>query len=264
MPPLPARGASSTQDRRDRRLAGRLASTPMRSRPATGILAGMHPHLHMQPSYGDHRRASSRRRGTTPYRAGASARRSPSASRRSTGGRPVRRSHAQRKETRCRRRCSTPGRSRGDTPLEPSSTRSTCISTQAAASVSSNPNGAGKSTLLRILAGLEAPDRGTVRRLGTVGYLPQMADASEPRLSVRQMILERVGVAAASRELERWAATLQAGRQARCDRAARGGARALGRARWRRSRCSFGEGGRRAGSRSAPSRAALRRKFLRS
>ena len=37
-------------------------------------------------------------------------------------------------------------------------------------------NGVGKSTLLQILAGLEEPDRGTVRRTPPgleVGYLPQ-------------------------------------------------------------------------------------------
>jgi ATPase subunit of ABC transporter with duplicated ATPase domains len=41
------------------------------------------------------------------------------------------------------------------------------------------PNGVGKSTLLRILAGLDEPDRGTVRRtpqsLG-VAYLPQTSE----------------------------------------------------------------------------------------
>ncbi|WP_327121535.1 ATP-binding cassette domain-containing protein [Streptomyces sp. NBC_01341] len=35
------------------------------------------------------------------------------------------------------------------------------------------PNGAGKTTLLRVLAGDLAPDAGTVRRWGRVGYLPQ-------------------------------------------------------------------------------------------
>ncbi|MDQ2648227.1 MAG: ATP-binding cassette domain-containing protein, partial [Actinomycetota bacterium] len=42
------------------------------------------------------------------------------------------------------------------------------------------PNGIGKSTLLRILAGLEAPDGGTVERVPattTVGWLPQEPDA---------------------------------------------------------------------------------------
>jgi ATPase subunit of ABC transporter with duplicated ATPase domains len=73
------------------------------------------------------------------------------------------------------------------------------------------PNGAGKSTLLRILAGLEAADGGVVRRFGTVGYLPQLADARDRRRTVRQAILDRAGLVAASSALDRWAGALQAG-----------------------------------------------------
>jgi ATPase subunit of ABC transporter with duplicated ATPase domains len=73
------------------------------------------------------------------------------------------------------------------------------------------PNGAGKSTLLRILADREAPDGGIVRRFGTVGYLPQFADVEDRRMTVRQTILDRIGLSSASRVLDRCAAKLAAG-----------------------------------------------------
>ena len=73
------------------------------------------------------------------------------------------------------------------------------------------PNGSGKSTLLRILAGREAPDTGIVRRFVTVGYLPQLADAEDRELTVRETVLDRVGLASASTTLDRWATALAAG-----------------------------------------------------
>jgi ATPase subunit of ABC transporter with duplicated ATPase domains len=56
------------------------------------------------------------------------------------------------------------------------------------------PNGVGKSTLLRILAGLEEPDTGVVRRTPpglTVGYLPQTPPAS--RASGGELARARLG-----------------------------------------------------------------------
>jgi len=73
------------------------------------------------------------------------------------------------------------------------------------------PNGAGKSTLLRILAGEEPPDAGELRRFGTVGHLPQVAGGPHAEATAREAILDRAGLAAAARELERWAAALTAG-----------------------------------------------------
>jgi ATPase subunit of ABC transporter with duplicated ATPase domains len=73
------------------------------------------------------------------------------------------------------------------------------------------PNGTGKSTLLRIMAGCESPDGGVIRRSGSVGYLPQLADHGDRSLTVRQAILRRVGLEPATREVERWTAALTRG-----------------------------------------------------
>jgi ATPase subunit of ABC transporter with duplicated ATPase domains len=72
------------------------------------------------------------------------------------------------------------------------------------------PNGSGKSTLLRVLAGVETPDGGEVRRHGTVGYLPQLAGTTSDA-SARAEILERIGVAPAARELDRLTSALAGG-----------------------------------------------------
>ena len=66
------------------------------------------------------------------------------------------------------------------------------------------PNGIGKSTLLRVLAGIEAPDAGSVSRSPastTVGFLPQEPDA-DPGETLREHLARRTGVAAASTALD--------------------------------------------------------------
>jgi ATPase subunit of ABC transporter with duplicated ATPase domains len=74
------------------------------------------------------------------------------------------------------------------------------------------PNGIGKTTLLRVLAGLEAPDGGSVRRSPeslTVGYLPQQPDLRDGE-TLLTYFGRRTGVADAEAELERYATGLAA------------------------------------------------------
>jgi ATPase subunit of ABC transporter with duplicated ATPase domains len=71
------------------------------------------------------------------------------------------------------------------------------------------PNGAGKSTLLRLLAGLDAPDRGRVETAPgvAVGFLPQERDAFEGE-TVRAYLARRAGVGAPELRMDELAARL--------------------------------------------------------
>jgi len=69
------------------------------------------------------------------------------------------------------------------------------------------PNGAGKSTLLRLLAGVDAPDRGTISTTGSVGYLPQERD-TEPGETLRAYLARRTGVSEPERRMDALAARL--------------------------------------------------------
>jgi ATPase subunit of ABC transporter with duplicated ATPase domains len=75
------------------------------------------------------------------------------------------------------------------------------------------PNGVGKSTLLRILAGIVAPDSGSVTRTppsATVGYLPQEPDRV-PGETLRAELGRRTGVTAAESAMNGAAAQLATG-----------------------------------------------------
>jgi ATPase subunit of ABC transporter with duplicated ATPase domains len=82
------------------------------------------------------------------------------------------------------------------------------------------PNGTGKSTLLRVLAGLQAPDAGSVTTApptATVGLLPQEPDRRTDE-SVAGFVARRTGVAAASVELDAATAALAAAEPGADDR----------------------------------------------
>ena len=51
------------------------------------------------------------------------------------------------------------------------------------------PNGAGKSTLLRVLAGVEHPDRGSLRRRGRLAVLLELGVGFQPELTGRENVI---------------------------------------------------------------------------
>ena len=55
-------------------------------------------------------------------------------------------------------------------------------------------NGAGKTTLARVLSGETVPAAGSVRRTGTLGYLPQDPRAADPKQTARNRILSARGL----------------------------------------------------------------------
>jgi ATPase subunit of ABC transporter with duplicated ATPase domains len=72
------------------------------------------------------------------------------------------------------------------------------------------PNGTGKSTLLRLLAGLDQPDLGTIRRTPpelTVGHLPQERDPRDGE-TLYAYLARRTGVAEAAERMDALAALL--------------------------------------------------------
>ena len=71
------------------------------------------------------------------------------------------------------------------------------------------PNGAGKSTLLRLLAGVEQPDRGTIRATPglAVGFLPQERDPL-PGETLRGYLARRTGIAEHERDVDELAGRL--------------------------------------------------------
>src|SRR5262245_45489023 len=72
------------------------------------------------------------------------------------------------------------------------------------------PNGVGKSTVLRLLAGVEAPDRGSVLLDPpdlTVAHVPQEAETL-PGETLIGLLVRQTGIGAAERELEDAASAL--------------------------------------------------------